>query len=133
MRTVFADTFYFLAILNRSDEAHDRCNRFVNTFRGRILTTDYILLELADALASPKHRVRTAQFIRGLRQASLVTVISTSDEILRQALILYESRPDKEWSLTVCTSFVVMQQEGLTEAATGDNHFEQAGYKPLFL
>jgi predicted nucleic acid-binding protein len=33
--------------------------------------------------------------------------------------------------MTDCISFVVMQDEQLTEALTGDRHFEQAGFKPL--
>ncbi len=44
---------------------------------------------------------------------------------------LYRGRPDKEWSLTDCISFVVMRDEHLTEALTADRHFEQAGFKPL--
>jgi predicted nucleic acid-binding protein len=44
---------------------------------------------------------------------------------------LYGTRPDKEWSLTDCISFVVMKREGLTDALTGDRHFEQAGFKVL--
>jgi predicted nucleic acid-binding protein len=38
---------------------------------------------------------------------------------------------DKEWSMTDCLSFLVMQQCGLTEALTSDEHFEQAGFKAL--
>ena len=30
-----------------------------------------------------------------------------------------------------CTSFVVMQEEGLTDALTTDRHFEQAGFAVL--
>ena len=44
---------------------------------------------------------------------------------------MYRSRNDKAWSLTDCISFVVMEQEGLTEALTGDHHFEQAGFTAL--
>lgn len=44
---------------------------------------------------------------------------------------LYEQRRDKQWSLTDCISFVVMKREGLTEALTGDHHFEQAGFVAL--
>jgi uncharacterized protein len=43
----------------------------------------------------------------------------------------YRERPDKEWSLTDCISFVVMAEKGLSEALTGGRHFEQAGFKPL--
>lgn len=39
--------------------------------------------------------------------------------------------PDKQWSLTDCLSFVVMQEQGLTEALTGDHHFEQVGFVAL--
>lgn len=44
---------------------------------------------------------------------------------------LFEQRPDKEWSLVDCISFGVMQDEKLTEALTGDRHFEQAGFVAL--
>jgi len=46
-------------------------------------------------------------------------------------LELYARRPDKSWSLTDCISFVVMTDRGLTEALTGDHHFEQAGFRAL--
>jgi uncharacterized protein len=41
------------------------------------------------------------------------------------------SRPDKDWSLTDCVSFVVLTQNQLVEALTADQHFEQAGFKAL--
>jgi hypothetical protein len=44
---------------------------------------------------------------------------------------LYGERMDKDWPLTDCISFVVMQREGITDALTGDRHFEQAGFVPL--
>jgi predicted nucleic acid-binding protein len=44
---------------------------------------------------------------------------------------LYDARPDKKWTLTDCISFVVMQERGITEALTGDQHFEQAGFTAL--
>jgi hypothetical protein len=51
--------------------------------------------------------------------------------MLDRGLTLFSRRPDKEWSLTDCTSFVVMQQERLTDALTTDHHFEQAGFRAL--
>jgi predicted nucleic acid-binding protein len=44
---------------------------------------------------------------------------------------LYVNRPDKQWSLTDCISFVVMEREGIADALTGDKHFEQAGFNVL--
>ena len=50
-----------------------------------------------------------------------------------QALALYQFRPDKTWGLTDCISFVVMQQQNLTDAVTGNRHFVQAGFHALML
>ena len=113
MSTVFADTFYFLGLLNRADESHARCKRFAAEFHGHLLSTDYVFLEVADGLAAPNHRVRTARFLRQLRSSLSVAIIPASESLLSRALELYESRADKEWSLTDCTSFVVMQEHGL--------------------
>ena len=59
-------------------------------------------------------------------------VLSALDEsladVLDDAVTLYLARQDKQWSLTDCTSFVAMQREKITEALTGDHHFEQAGF-----
>jgi predicted nucleic acid-binding protein len=38
---------------------------------------------------------------------------------------------DKDWPLTDCISFEVMREHGISEALTGDHHFEQAGFKAL--
>jgi len=44
---------------------------------------------------------------------------------------LYQGRPDKEWGLVDCVTFVVMKKRGITEALTADEHFEQAGFQAL--
>lgn len=44
---------------------------------------------------------------------------------------MFLSRPDKDWSLTDCISFVVMQERGFDEVLTHDHHSEQAGFSIL--
>jgi len=66
-----------------------------------------------------------------LRASPDVRIIGPSEELFSRGLELYRQRPDKEWSLTDCISFVVMRDEQLSEALTGDRHFEQAGFKSL--
>ncbi len=64
--------------------------------------------------------------------ASLATmIVPTTDQLWQEGIDLYQRSSDKEWSLTDCISFVVMQREGITEALTGDKHFEQAGFTAL--
>lgn len=54
----------------------------------------------------------------------------TADDEAR-AWNLFEQRPDKEWGVTDCMSFVVMNDHGITDAFTADRHFEQAGFRAL--
>ena len=58
-------------------------------------------------------------------------IIPATADLFDRGVQLYAERADKEWSLTDCISFVVMADEGLADALTGDHHFEQAGFKAL--
>lgn len=76
-------------------------------------------------------RVLAARFVRSCYAAANVLVVSVDTPLLLRALALYEARPDKQWGLTDCISFIVMQDNNLTEAVTADNHFVQAGFRAL--
>ena len=132
MTAVFADTFYFLALVNRKDKAHRRCLTFSQTSDQPVITTTWILLELGDALRAGSDRAAFSTLLSELAHDPESTVIPADQSLFRKALELFEARPDKEWSLTDCTSFVVMQEQGLTQALTQDHHFEQAGFISLF-
>jgi predicted nucleic acid-binding protein len=131
MRAVFADTYYFLALLNPSDAAHSRAAAFTRNYRERMVTTFWVLTELADALARPGSRSVAGRFIEALPQNRAMQIMSADSEMFNAGLALYLARPDKGWSLTDCVSFVVMQREGIHEALTGDHHFVQAGFVAL--
>jgi uncharacterized protein len=132
MKTVFADTFYFLALLNPSDQAHGKAVDFTNAGSFRIVTTDWIVTELADALAkSVRGRTEFLTTLADLQADDDAVIIPCDRALLGDGIELYGRRSDKQWSLTDCISFVVMQREGLTDALTGDKHFEQAGYIAL--
>lgn len=88
-----------------------------------------MLLELADAMHLPREREVAVRFIDAPRAAPHTRIVNASEALLWRGLDLYRSRSDKAWSLTDCLSFVVMADEGLTEALTGDRHFEQAGFR----
>jgi predicted nucleic acid-binding protein len=127
---VFADTFYFLALLNKNDEAHARALQYSAQIE-QLVTTEWVLTELADGLASSRHRSMFTQTRQELLADADVQVIPLDMQLHEEGIRLYASRADKEWSLTDCTSFVVMQREGVAEALTGDHHFEQAGFVAL--
>jgi predicted nucleic acid-binding protein len=131
VKHTFADSFYFLALFNPGDAAHDRAVAEARTLTGRLLTTDWILTEVADALSDPVNRVACGEMIDDLRQSSRVEIVPASRSLLDAAWALYRKRPDKDWSLTDCTSFVVMDEQQTRDALTGDHHFEQAGFRAL--
>jgi predicted nucleic acid-binding protein len=131
MTVAFADTFYFIALLNAKDAAHQKAVEFSRSRGTALLTTAWVLTELADAMADVRHRNAFGKLLAGLRADPDTTVVPPSAELFEQGVDRYNSRTDKEWSLTDCISFVVMEQSGIKEALTGDHHFEQAGFRAL--
>ena len=131
MKAVFADTFYFLALLNRRDPAHARAVAVSRTRDLALVTTEFVLLELADALCQPHQRDEVLAIGTLMETDPACRLIRASTELLARGKKLWRERPDKEWQLTDCISFVVMEDEGFREALTGDRHFEQAGFKAL--
>ena len=132
MRTVFADTFFFLAILNPTDGSHRRSVELSRSLVARRVTTAWVLTEVADAMAQPANRAVFLEFLIALERNPAVSIVPASDTLYRHGLEFYRSRHDKDWSLTDCISFVVMQEQGIAEALTGDHHFKQAGFVALF-
>ena len=128
MSLVFADASYFVARLNRHDQHHERVVAFSREFRCHILTTDWVLMEVADALAKSECRSRIRDFTLHLRQVPGCGVVPTSRDLLDRPLEFYQQHKDKEWTLTDFVSFVVMRERGITEALTEDRHFVQAGF-----
>jgi predicted nucleic acid-binding protein len=131
MNQRFADTFYFIALLNPADHHHDAAMRASEALREPLVTTWWVLVEVADALSAPASRRRVAAFLRKIEADPEIVVAARDDDTFARGLDLFERRPDKGWSLTDCISFVVMTDRGLTEALTGDHHFEQAGFLAL--
>jgi uncharacterized protein len=130
--TVFGDAFCWVALLNRWDAYHDRVKRHAIAYRGSSLTTQWVLAEVADALAASKVRKSVRPFFQELASNDAFTSLDATGSLFRRGLELYHDRPDKHWSLTECISFTVMKEHGVSEAHTGDQHFAQAGFTVLF-
>lgn len=131
MRVVFGDAFYFVALLNRRDQHHQKVVHFSRDFRVKILTSDWVLMEVADALSQNESRSHIRDFIRNARDNAGCEVIPATRELLDKAIELYDRHADKQWTLTDCISFVIMRERNITEALTADKHFEQAGFVAL--
>jgi predicted nucleic acid-binding protein len=134
MRRVFVDTSAWIALINASDSLHAEALQVMELLRrqkARLVTTEFVLLEVADALSMPPTRAQTAVFIDGLRHLTSLHTVPLGQELLADGWALFKQRPDKDWGLTDCTSFEAMAQERIAEAFTSDHHFAQAGHTKL--
>jgi uncharacterized protein len=127
----FADSFVFLAMLNRQDRKHAAAVAALNNSRDPLVTTTWVLTELVDGLCAVKSRAAFVALEAKPRSDPRVTIIPPEQSLYDAGLELYRQRTDKDWSLTDCISFLVMRQRGIAEAWTGDRHFEQAGFVAL--
>lgn len=133
MNALFADTYYFLALLHKGDAAHAKAVALAERLSNPIVTTAWVLTEVGDALSAPTFRSRFVQLVETLRADPACTIVPPSQALFDAGVSLYAERSDKGWTLTDCISFVVMHQNHITEALTGDRHFEQAGFTPLLV
>jgi len=131
MSVLFADTFFYLALLNANDAAHERAVAAARAHHGQTVTTSWILTEVFDALSRVSHRLAAVSLWQALDADHSTMLIPPDDDLFRRGIELYKSRPDKDWSLTDCISFVVMQDHDIQQALTGDHHFTQAGFRVL--
>ena len=131
MNAVFADTSLLVAFVSERDEHHTAAAEFIRSFEGRIVTTDWVLLELGNYLAKTKHRSSFLPFLKQLQDDDRFRIVSATHDLFMEGAELYAQRSDKDWSLTDCVSFVVMGREGIRQAMTADHHFEQAGFTIL--
>ncbi len=131
MKRIFADTYFFIALLNARDEGHTQAREVAEDESLVFVTTDFVLIELLDGLCTPLHRLKALRLANQLRQSPKHQVLPFTPQLLERGMALYGEREDKSWSLTDCISFVVMRDEGFHEALTADIHFEQAGFAAL--
>jgi len=131
---VFVDTFAWLALVNRSDESHEAAcmsRDQLEQQKTRLITTDYVIVEVANSMARLPLRMVARKLIDFIRSSGTIEVVTITPELFEKAYQLFTSRSDKEWGLTDCTSFVVMNKMRLIRAFTADRHFEQAGFSIL--
>jgi len=131
MKPVFADTSYFIALLSEQDDFHEEALAWSEDFLGRTVVTEYVLVELGNALSRSKYRDRFSPLVEHLLIDTETVLVPASATLFRQGRQLFAGRPDKTWSMVDCLSFVVMKQRRLIDAFTTDQHFIQAGFRAL--
>ena len=134
MKRIFADTSYWIALFNPRDELHARAVAAAQSYsEDQIVTSEMVLVEFLNGFSErgPRLRPAASKAVRTLRSSPNVTVVPQTSHQFEKALSRYEERIDKDWSLTDCASFLIMEAEGTGSALTHDQHFAQAGFQTL--
>jgi predicted nucleic acid-binding protein len=136
MSELFADTSGWANLVDSTQPHHTLAANLYRTARQlgqKVITTNYIITDVVALLTSPLRtpRSKIIAFIESLKASPHVEIFHVDPTLDKQAWELLKNRPDKEWSLVDCSSFVLMQQRGMIEALTTDHHFEQADFVRL--
>jgi len=134
MKAVFADTFYWVALTNIRDSAHEQARAMSRSFSSVVLvTTEAVIIEYLNYFAAWGQDFRNLVSGNAKRMLSdaTVRVLPLTSGAFREGLDFYAARPDKGYSLTDCISITTMRREDLTDVLTNDRHFDQEGFRVL--
>jgi uncharacterized protein len=133
VRTVFVDTFYWIARINPRDQWHRKAIELSSSLEDtHLITTDAVLIELLNYFSDygPELRQAVALIVRHIVDDGSIT-IGESSVGFEEGLDLFKSRPDKGYSMTDCISMSIMRHMEMTEVLTHDHHFAQEGFSIL--
>jgi len=132
---IFVDTSAWYALEVEDDENHASARALREELRkgryGALLTSDYVLDEAVTLLRMRKGAEPSFRFAHKVFRSKSVSVVWIDRPIFEAALKLLGERQDKRWSLTDCTSFVIMDQLRVKQAFAFDENFRQAGFTRL--
>lgn len=131
MKYTFADTSFYQALVNPSDAWHVVALELSKMCFGSTVTSEYVLLELGALMARGTLRPLFVDLVQQLRADPENEIVAASSGLFEAGLDLFGRRPDKNWSLTDCISFSLMEQRGINAVLTFDRHFSQAGFNSL--
>jgi predicted nucleic acid-binding protein len=131
MNAAFIDTSFLFALASPTDALHHRAVLWRYAVSGPFVTTEFVLLEVADGFARKQLRHWAVTIIDSIRKSPSTTILPVDADSLARGYALYRQHRDKDWGLTDCISFEVMHERHISDALTHDRHFEQAGFRAL--
>ena len=134
MAELTLDSGFAIALASRRDQHHQRAVELASEIKANasnLVTTQAVVLEIGNSLSKRKYRTDGVRLIASLRSDPAVEIVANDEELFDKSFALFANRDDKEWSLTDCMSFVLMETRGIQDALTPDDHFNQAGFNAL--
>ena len=92
--TIFVDSVFIIAAINRRDEYHAKAVQLAKQFQGYpTLVTDAVLLEVGNAL-SRNHKEEAIRVIERFISAEEAQIVHLTPRLFEQAFSLYKSYQD---------------------------------------
>src|SRR5258706_146879 len=127
MKYVFADTSFYLGLVLPHDRVHRQARQFMRSYREAVVTSEHVMLEIANQLSRIRFKHLFSKLYKGLKYHSFTSIQPIDHTLWIKSIDLYEQRLDKDWSLTDCSSMLLMEKFQISEVLTTDHHFTQAG------
>ena len=134
MTSLFADTGYWVALTDPEDDLHLKAITISRTLGNVALVThELILVEVLNHFAGygAFYRRKAYENVQRTLSHPGTQVVRAESDRFRQAALRYSRYYDKQWGLTDCYSFTLMDDMDITDALAYDHHFQQAGYRAL--
>ncbi len=131
MKTVFLDTGYILALELSNDQHHQAATQHwqrVRTSLPPLVTTSYVFDEVVTYFNSRGYHAKAVQVGNNLLRSPAVQLVHVDETLFHAGWTYLQHYQDKDFSLTDCISFIVMQKFGISTAFAFDRHFTQAGF-----
>lgn len=133
MNQIFLDTGYVLALELANDQNHravtDHWRRLIAGVLPPIVTTSYVFCEIVTFFNARGHHRKAVEIGNNLLESTAVEMIHVDEELFGLSWHYMTRHQDKQYSLTDCVSFVVMERLGVATAFSVDRHFERAGFQ----
>ena len=106
---VFLDASHAIAMASPRDPYHARARILTNQMRElsvSAVTTRGVMLEIGNSLSRQRFRQQAVTLLNYFESDPNVEIVQITDPLYQRALRLFQDRPDKNWGLTDCVSFI---------------------------
>lgn len=134
MKKYFIDTSFLIALLVENDKNHDQAVEIEELLDdGLFITTHFVLAEFLNHFCEGGKfwRKMALSAVRELENDPRTEILPVTGALFRAASELYGKRADKGFSLTDCSSMIIMKAENIREVLSADHHFTQEGFRVL--
>ena len=128
---IFIDTSALYAYINSKDPDHEEVKNFLHQFRGQLVISNFIFDETVTLVLSRMGHDKAVLTGKTMLNPKVFDIVRVQINDERKAWELFINRPDKTYSFTDCTSFIIMKRLNIDRSLSIDPHFQQEGFQSI--